>query len=215
MAFTNINEYNHYLVEDCKFSIGEFYDKNSWENYPSPYCVFADYDDPEETYRLSFPSADLNKDRALEFYMLSRALNVLRISRVGIVAYMEIPIPARSEIDERFWDRNCRVALIGSVARGAYTEENIPYAQHVILFDQFDGRVEFCDVSNQSIWADFIDKASIFRDFLFISSYSSLINSLRWREAVHMLREYGFTFDFNSEKQSRKLAMSQLPVYNI
>lgn len=212
MQQASIKEFNSKLVDDCKLSIEEFYANNPWDNYPRPYTVLNDISDSSESYRILFPTINENTDRAHEYYALSRIVSGLNVAKIGLVSFMEIEVPSRPELEPKFWGRTSRLALIGAVTRTSSTYSHIFYDHQILIFDSFDGVLEFCDIEDQSMWQDFINNVSIFRDYLFFSSLWNVNSPYRWPEAIKVLRGMGFEFDFTSDRQQQKFVLAQEPL---
>lgn len=219
MATESIAEFNSMLASDCQMSIEEFYKENDWDVYPRPYSVLSDYWDNTESYRIIFPSDNTEMDRPTQYYVASRAISKLKVSRIGIVAYLEIEAPHRNEIPEIFWGRNCRAALIGSASRKSHShfhdEDSAQYESELMLFDMIDGKLEFSTIADQSIWQDVINNVSLFRDFLFFSAFPTNSAPYRWPEFLQFINAYGFEIDFTGERQKSKFLMSQPAVVGI
>lgn len=209
MSSKSIKEFNQGLVGDCKLSIEQFYADTAWEVYPRPYTVLSDYDDPSQSYRIMLPPGTEDMDRPTQYYMLSRAVSAFRVSRVGIVAYLELEVPSRPELEPRFWERKARAALIGAAGRVESFKTSISYDTKVLIFDIIDEELVFCDIEDQSIWQDFINNVALFRDYLFMSAVTSPRTPYRWPELVQSLRRHGFEFNFSSSENETNFLRSQ------
>jgi len=209
MSMQTIKEFNESLMGDCKLSIEEFYANNPWDSYPRPYVIMSDYYDIKESYRVLLPRDTEELDRLHQYYMVGRLANVLKLSRIGVVAYLELDVPSRPEIETRFWGRKARAALVGAAGKVYRDEISIAHDSKVMIFDIIDDVLEFCDIEDQSIWQDFINNVAIFRDTLFMSAAGSKNQVYRWPELCQVMKAYGFEFDWTSEENQTTFLRSQ------
>ena len=200
--FYSLNEYIKDIVVDAKISVSEFYEKNDPSAMPTPYANIVNYYDLRKSYNIQFPSEVDRIDRVTQYYILSRFISQLSISRVGIVAVLKIDVPPRPEIDEKYWNRSCPALLIG-VCSNETMHATHPYETAIVLFDHFDGKLEFFEITNINIWQEFVDNTSIFRDFLLFSSISESSGSFDIATSITMLKNHGFKmFSDPSEAES-------------
>lgn len=218
-----LSEFNALLVQDAKLSIETFFETNPIDSNPPPYALMTDYIHQSSSYRLIFPESSEHMSRQNQFYAASRMVSCFNIGTIGLVAYLSLTVPSQAEIEERFWGRTCRAAIVASCPSGAtnitqpYTRTSATaYVTEVVLFDHFDQEgLVFSHIEDQSIWEDFINSTSLFRDFLIISSSETKNNPYRWVEFYSTLKEYGFTLDFSSEQQELNFMSMQTPIVAI
>lgn len=209
MNAKSIVEFNTMLMGDCKLSIEEFYANNPWDVYPRPYVVFSDYYDPQESYRILLPRNSDDLSRPSQYYMIGRLSSILKISRLGVIAYLELDVPSRPEIETRFWNRTARAALIGAASKTYSKDIGIPHDSKMMIFDMFDNVLQFCDIDDHSIWQDYINNVAVFRDALFMGSVGNQTSVYRWPELIQIMLHHGFEFDWSSENNETKFLRSQ------
>jgi hypothetical protein len=202
LAYTTLpytmENYMEDLVKDAKIRVEEFYDENDSAAMPTPYANLSDLYDVKRTYSVRFPAKTTEVDRPTQYYILSRFFSQLNKSRIGVVAVMKIDIPARPEIPEQWWNRSCPAMLIGVTADVSLSDSS-PYIVHIILFDHFDGKLEFFQITDMRIWEDFVDHTSIFRDFLIFGQNTIDTGTYDIGTFYVTLKNLGFVFEMEDE----------------
>lgn len=195
------------LVADAKFEVAKHYDDNDPSTMPKPYANIVNFYNLEESYKIWFPSLTDKIDRPTQYYILSRFISQLEKSRVGVVAVLKISVPSRPEIPEKYWDRECPALLIGVTSNETYGD-TVPYKTSILLFDHFDGQLEFFEIEDINIWQDFIDNTSIFRDFLIFAVINEPEGTFDIAITYDTLVDLGFKFEF-TEAQKINFFVSQ------
>lgn len=205
--FYSLDDYLTDLVKDAKIYVQDFYENNDSAAMPTPYANIVNFYDLRESYNVRFPASTEEVDRPTQYYMLSRFASQFLTSRLGVVAVMRIQIPARPEIDEKYWNRDSPALLIG-VASNETMDKSTPYETSIVLFDHFDGKLDFFDITDMRVWEEFVDHTSIFRDFLIFGGSSECRGTFDLGVNYSMLKSRGFIFDVEP-KELQSLFISQ------
>lgn len=195
----SLDEYLADLVKDAKVSVQEFYETNDSAAMPVPYANVVNFYELRESYNIRFPASTEEVDRPTQYYMLSRFISQMLISRLGVVAVMKIQIPARPEIEEKYWNRDCPALLIG-VCSNETMDKSTPYETSIVLFDHFENGLEFFEITDMRVWEEFVDHTSIFRDFLIFGGSSEARGTFDLGVNYSMLKSRGFFFDVEPDQ---------------
>ncbi len=199
------------LITDCKLYL------DGLENFEtlSPYSLILDYYNMDLSHRVVFPPASFELPRAEQFHMLSVLLNLLNHSGVGLVSFMSLEVGAHSAIDERFWNREVLIALVGASHPSSKLDSSVLYESAVVFFDKDDaGELYFSIVKDNESWKDFVDNTAIFRDFLYHSSMSDKGGTpFRWPDLYKTLVNVGFDFQFENDDTKSQFIVSQPALY--
>lgn len=207
-----LDEFLDNLITDCKLYL------DGLQNFDvlTPYCLVMDFFSEDLTHRINFPPATFELPRAEQFHMLSSLLHDLSHGGVGLVTFLELNVAPHSALDERFWDRDVLIALIGCSRPSSRLDSTVTYDSAVLFFDRDEaGELYFTLIKDNDAWKDYVDNTAIFRDFLYYSSMDKGSPSpFRWPTAYKTLAKLGFEFEFENDETKNQFVMAQPVLYN-